>query len=600
MNEERTRPPEAAEENSTGSVHRRAFLKGAAAVAAAAGVATTVGSDASAGPLTSAAPLMAAADSAGGTDSILGPLSPRERAEAALRIKVQNAQFQFRKPIPDHRNNRDEERFPNMVGQFHKGLPHNRFGEVDLDAYRALIRALNTGKYSDFEAIPLAGTARLVNPQASLAFDTEGVDSHQLTMPPAHPLDSAERAGEAVELYWMALARDVPFTQYGEEPVTQAAIADLNRLSASPVPRPVTAANLFRLGLGGEQFSDLIGPFMSQFLLIPFNEGTIPIDHKIRTYRSLANGGRDFLTDVDSWLAAENGQVTIDASAVADPTFRHIRSGRDLAQYVHIDVVYQINQQYVNAKSILVGEGAEIPAGIPSAPLSPTNPYRTSRTQEGFPTLGAGFIVAMLGEVSRRALQAQWAQKWLVHRNLRPEAFGGLVQFQMTQGRYPFLHRDILDSPVLPLVFQRNSTYLLPQTFPEGSPLHPAYASGHATIAGACATLLKAFYDETTRITSLFTPRVPTPDGLSLVDYTGADADQMTVGSELNKLASNEARGRHIAGVHWHSDGVEAMLLGEQVAITLLEDVKQTLNEFRTRGFRNFTFHDFSGNVVNI
>ena len=595
MNDEHTPPPQGSEEHSIRSTTRRTFSKGAAVVAAAAGIGTAVGLE---GTPASAATQAAPGES--GTTTILGPLSPRVRAQTAFRIKTENARFQFRKPIPDHRNNGDESRFPNMVGQFHKGLPHNEFGEVDLAAYRALILALSTGEYSDFERIPLAGTARLVNPQASLAFDTEGVDSHQLTMPPAHPIDSAERAAEAVEVYWMALARDVPFTEYGEEPLTQAAIADLNGLSTSIFVTPVTAANLFRLGLGGEQFSDLIGPFISQFLLVPFNEGVIPIDHKIRTYRSLADGGRDFLADVASWLAAEDGQVTIDASAVADPVFRHVRSGRDLAQYVHIDVVYQLNQEYVNAKSILVGEGAEIPAGIPSAPLSPTNPYRTSRTQEGFPTLGAGFIVAMLGEVSQRALQAQWVQKWLVHRVLRPEAFSGLVHFQMTQGRYPFLHRDILNSPALPLVFERNGTYLLPQTFPEGSPLHPAYASGHATIAGACATLLKAFFDETTKITSLFTPQVPTPDGLSLVDYTGADADQMTVGSELNKPASNEARGRHIAGVHWHSDGVEAMLLGEQVAIALLQDVKQTLNEFRTGGFSEFTFHDFQGNVVNI
>jgi hypothetical protein len=581
------------ERGSAGSIDRRTFLERGGLAATAVGIGATGGLGAGAA---SAAPAAAASEG----DDILGPMSPRERARAALRIRTRNAEAQLRRPIPEHRNNGQEERFPNMVGQFHKGLPHNRFGEVDVGAYSALIRALTTGRYSDFERIPLGGTARLVNPQASLAFDTEGVDSHQLTMPPAHTLDSAERAGEAVELYWMALARDVPFTQYGEEPITQAAIDDLNRVSATPGPAPVTAHNLFRLGVGGRQFSDLIGPFMSQFLLVPFNEGVIPIDHKIRTYRSLSDGGRDFLTDVDSWLAAENGQVSIDASAVVDPTFRHARSGRDLAQYVHIDVVYQINQQYVNAKSILVGEGAEIPAGIPSAPLSPNNPYRTSRTQEGFPTLGAGFIVAMLGEVSRRALQAQWTQKWLVHRDLRPEAFGGLVHYQLTQERYPFLHAEILDSPALPRVFARNGTYLLPQVFPEGSPLHPAFGSGHATIAGACATLLKAFYDETTKITSLFTPQVPTPDGLSLVDYTGADVDQMTVGSELNKLASNEARGRHIAGVHWHSDGIEAMRLGERVAIALLEDVKQTLNEFRTGGFRNFTFHDFDGRVVSV
>ena len=34
-----------------------------------------------------------------------------------------------------------------------------------------------------------------------------------------------------VEDYWMALARDIPFSQYGNEPITAAAIADLNKLS---------------------------------------------------------------------------------------------------------------------------------------------------------------------------------------------------------------------------------------------------------------------------------------------------------------------------------------------------------------------------------
>ncbi len=38
-------------------------------------------------------------------------------------------------------------------------------------------------------------------------------------------------------------------------------------------------------------------------------------------------------------------------------------------------------------------------------------------------------------------------------------------------------------------------TALLPMAFPEGSPMHPAYGAGHATVAGACVTILKAFFD---------------------------------------------------------------------------------------------------------
>src|SRR5207247_4375136 len=97
---------------------------------------------------------------------------------------------------------------------------------------------------------------------------------------------------------------------------------------------------------------------------------------------------------------------------------------------------------------------------------------------------------------------------------------------------------------VMAQVFRRNDTYLLPQAFPEGSPLHPSYGAGHATVAGACVTVLKALFDESFLIPN---PVVPGPDGRSLVRYTGPDADRLTVGGELNKLAANVAIGRNFA-----------------------------------------------------
>ncbi len=48
------------------------------------------------------------------------------------------------------------------------------------------------------------------------------------------------------------------------------------------------------------------------------------------------------------------------------------------------------------------------------------------------------------------------------------------------------LHADVLNSAVLAKLFAAHSSYLLPQAFPEGSPLHPSYPAGHATVAGAC------------------------------------------------------------------------------------------------------------------
>jgi hypothetical protein len=126
------------------------------------------------------------------------------------------------------------------IGSFTKSLKHNARGEVDPDAYEALLRALRSSRHADFEAIATGGhfgTAdrarqrRLVNPQASYAFDLEGIDSLKGFEPPAPAFSSAEEAGEMVELYWMALLRDVNFRNFDTNPVAQAAAADLSRLS---------------------------------------------------------------------------------------------------------------------------------------------------------------------------------------------------------------------------------------------------------------------------------------------------------------------------------------------------------------------------------
>jgi hypothetical protein len=47
--------------------------------------------------------------------------------------------------------------------------------------------------------------------------------------------------------------------------------------------------------------------------------------------------------------------------------------------------------------------------------------------------------------------------------------------------------------------------------FPEGSPTHPAYGAGHATVAGACTTILKAWFDATQPFNSLRHARTGAP-----------------------------------------------------------------------------------------
>jgi hypothetical protein len=73
---------------------------------------------------------------------------------------------------------------------------------------------------------------------------------------------------------------------------------------------------------------------------------------------------------------------------------------------------------------------------------------------------------------------------------------------------------------------------------------------------------------------------MPTSDGLSLVPYTSSDAKQITVNGELNKLARNVTFGHGIhSGIHWRSDSEQSLLLGEALAISVLQDKARCYNE---------------------
>jgi membrane-associated phospholipid phosphatase len=270
--------------------------------------------------------------------------------------------------------------------------------------------------------------------------------------------------------------------------------------------------------------------------------------------------GVDFMTSYAEWLSIQRGNNP-SASLSFDATPRYIRNGRDLGEWVHIDVLFQA---YFNAMLILFRLGA---------PYDSLNPYNSAITQKAFGTLGDPYTASILAAVAKPALAAVWFQKWFVHRRLRPEAFAGRVHNHATNATWYPVNGEILDSAALPAVFSRFGSYLLPMAFPEGAPTHPSYGAGHATVAGACTTLLKALFDESFVIPS---PVVPSADGLSLLPYAGPP---LTVGGELNKLAANVAFGRNMAGVHWRSDATESLKLGEELAIWFLREEIMCLRE---------------------
>jgi len=504
-------------------------------------------------------------------------------------------------PNLQHPANTDESLYANKAGSYSKGLQHNEDGTVDASAYGSLLQALNSGRPSDFNAILIGGDRKLTSPQAGLAFDMEGPDAHGFVQPPAPAFASKEQAAEIAENYWMALLRDVPFSDYASHPDVGDAAADLTSFGADfKGPKnggdAVTRQLLFRGLTPGDQ----VGPYLSQYFYLPCFFGSNEINQKIVTAAPFSNhlnnggaaGGRDYLTTFSDWLSSQRG-FNPPAADIFDPTRRYMRMGRDIGQWVHIEVLFQ---GYFQAFLVLAGLGA---------PFDDGNPYVGNPTQEGFATFGGPHIATLLCEVSTRALKAVWFQKWFVHRRLRPEAFSARIERNRTHPGSFNIHPSLNGSTVLPAVQQHNAqlnggpgagTYLLPMAFPEGCPTHPAYGAGHATVAGACVTILKAWFNESTPIASLTTPVEPSPDGTALLPYAGADAGQMTVGGELNKIASNVAIGRDIAGVHWRSDATESLKLGEQLAIGILKDQRACYNE----DFNGFSLTKFDGTTVTV
>ncbi len=83
----------------------------------------------------------------------------------------------------------------------------------------------------------------------------------------------------------------------------------------------------------------------------------------------------------------------------------------------------------------------------------------------------------------------------------------------------------------------------------------------------------------------------PETDSLVESSFQGT----LRVGEELNKLADNISVGRNMAGVHYFTDAFESLLLGEKIAIGILEEQKLTIRE----SFK-FLLTKFNGETIEI
>jgi hypothetical protein len=516
-------------------------------------------------------------------DGIIAPGHATDsRVRQSFGIRLASAREEARIPAAPQTTNGDEQRYHDKCGTYSKAIRQDGIGLVNLQAFQTFKHALNSGNPSDFENIIMGGTRTLNNPQGGLAFALEGSDAIQfgnapcphnqenvVVVPPAPALASAAYGTELVELYWASLLRDIAFTDYVSNQTAAQAAQELSGMPSYAGPRDshgqVTPALLFRGAYPGET----IGPYISQLCLTPSFMGAQEMDQKMFTYAA----GIDYMNDPTTFQQVQNG-IPTGLQNQLDPQPRYLHDGRGLGAYTHVDVLYQA---YFTAYLVL---------NTIHCPLNPGNPYIGSRTQNGFGTFGQPDFAATVTALAGFALNCVWYQKWYVHLRHRPESGGAIVRQILTgHGRTleGHVNNNVLNSQAVQQSFNRYGDYFLSQAFPEGSPTHPAYPTGHGVVAGACITALKFFFDGSFVIPN---PVVPSSDGLSLGPYTGGDAGQITVNDELNKLAHNISFGHGIhSGIHWRSDSDSSIQLGEALAISILQDRALTYNEKFTVSF---------------
>lgn len=535
--------------------------------------------------------------------------APGARASAARNVRIDSANSNFADaPATAQPLNTDETTYDDFRGNFSKTLRHDANGMVTKASYMSFLNAMNSRNPADFQAI-LVGREndpvrnRLVSPQAAFAFELSGLDGNANRINAAPGFASAVTEAEMAELYWASVTRDVPFVDYDGRPIIQKAADDLNKFVRKDIfPRNgsgnVTPQTIFRGTQPDANFvgvapaGALVGPFVSQFLLLPFMIGQKRVEQR---YPNLVRGGvNQFMTEYQTALAVQRGfDPTANGTNTSFlPNEKFIASMRDLSEWVHRDYPLQSG---LHALSVVFGFGDD-DAFDQSLPYTRVN----SATQQGFVNFGLPDISHLVVHAPRQALTGAWFQKWACHRRLRPEAYGIRINRQVTGAVAYGIGAQLLGSEA----YQRAvdevrrinqspgvsaNDGLLPMGFPEGSPAHPAYPGGHSSFVAAAATVLKAFLNEDYVIPS---PMQPNRNGSQLLPWTGAP---LTIGGELNKLVANVTHARDTAGMHWRSDGI-GNLIGEAAAIALLRDYSRTYNE----EIDGLTLRKFNGQRIRV
>jgi len=566
-------------------------------------------------------------------------------------------------PNPPTKTNTDEVilEADGYAMSFTKGLHHNENGVlIENDHYSTLTEAINQDAPTDFtqvqsgisgdptrlpkttfsgDAIDAAGEAPQwrgwESPRAGHYYSLEGPDADAVGMPPAPSLDSVELEAEIAEVYALALLRDVPFSDIAtssmqttisgisvDDVITEMAktewytdksegdltLQERRRRAARfashadhdvdvpPNDGEFSRKNAFRGSSPGVQ----AGPYISQFMVqgtqlqqepgdgdgvysnASIRYGSQEIDQKVTFFPEAV----DYMLHWNAYLDVQNGADFGDANNRSHLPRRFIHTPRDLATYVRFDQLYQA---YLNACLYMLGTkefDLQKPV-IVNDIEGPGFPDRSSSdSRQGFATFGGPHVRSRRDDTSIRADRPPRKDKAAATERSHAD---------------PHLLND--QQQLDPAGWDDLKNFLLPMALAEGSPMHPSYGAGHATVAGGCVTMLKAFFHT---VESDGTP-VAWPAGLAVFDVESKgeklrdirsslpSSDPVTISGELNKLAANISIGRNMAGVHFYTDYYESVRMGERVTTgILMEHLSQKDEPLE------MSFESFDGDLIHL
>ncbi|CAN0233495.1 unnamed protein product, partial [Ectocarpus fasciculatus] len=225
-------------------------------------------------------------------------LQPTERARVTLQKRVDTAKEEFHVGPTCHITNGDETNLPDFIGQFHKSLPHDKFGTVDKRSYQKLLDCAFSADVNVCDQVPSGASARgakLINPLGGTAHQVDGADSDNVFITTPDGVLSEELAAQMAEVYWMALTRDIPFSEFATNSLIRAAAGELRckgfRNDGGKID-PVQ--DLFRTDWPGVT----AGPVVSQLLLSDFVIDNIIVPPKQVTLVKEI----DYMTTFQDWL----------------------------------------------------------------------------------------------------------------------------------------------------------------------------------------------------------------------------------------------------------------------------------------------------------